>query len=206
MIKHILVVFAIFISTTTFSQQLLTYKEIEESEEILSILRSYAPEEILVSDFYKLDLIDMPKNYKSILRRQPCWKVTGWCYAICCNGECYVDTESIGDPFMAEIYFVFEKKGVWHYYLDEDPTIYPTDQPHKRALYHYANVGTHEPPKILMYGKGNKIVIGWLRTQPRYFTLCDTYLIEPDSRKTLNSLKSQLKKEAKIAERNKVSK
>lgn len=51
MIKHILVVFAIFISTTTFSQQLLIQKEIEETEEIWTIIRSYAPKEILVSDF-----------------------------------------------------------------------------------------------------------------------------------------------------------
>ncbi len=199
MIKHILVVFAIFISTTTFSQQLLTQKEKQETEELLTIIRSYAPKEILVSDFYKLDLIDMPKNYKSILRRQPCWKVTGRCYAICYNGKCYIDTESFGDSFMDEIYFVFTSKGYWEYYLNEDPTIYPTDQPHQCDFH-------SKPPKIMMFGNGNKFVVCWemgtLNNEPRDYIHCVTYLIEPDTHKTLNSLKSQLKKEKKIAEQN----
>ena len=40
MIKHILVVFAIFISTTTFSQQLLTQKEKQETEELSESLKN----------------------------------------------------------------------------------------------------------------------------------------------------------------------
>ena len=177
--------------------------------EIKYILHNPRLSNTRLSEYYYLDVIDIPKNYKKILRRQPCWRVTRFAYANIYDDEYYVEKDIYGGvEYPYHNTFAFFRKGYWIYGVNEYAAGLPINNtiPFVESSYElYKN--PKYPLMVLMYGEGNKFVVGYQSYDkdgnPKKTDSCLTYLIEPATRKRLKEAKSLTKKAQKAAKYNK---
>ena len=83
-----------------------------QRREIKYILHNPRLSNTRLSEFYNLDVTDIPKNYKRILRSHPCWKVTRFAYANIYDDEYYIEKDIYGgEEYPYHNTFAFFRKG-----------------------------------------------------------------------------------------------
>ena len=182
-----------------------------QRREIKYILHNPRQSNTRLSEYYNLEVTDIPKNHKRILRSQPCWKVTRFAYTNLYDDEHYIEKDVYGgEEYPYHNTFVFFRKGYWRYGVNEMATLPPINNTipivqSKYQLYNNADF----PLEVLMYGKGNKFVVGYQfvrfdkDSNSQKTDSWSTYLIEPATRKRLKEAKSLTKKSQKVAKYNK---
>lgn len=181
-----------------------------QRREIKYILHNPRLSNTRLSEFYNLDVTDIPKNYKRILRSHPCWKVTRFAYANIYDDEYYIEKDIYGgEEYPYHNTFAFSRRGYWRYGVNGMAAGLPPINntiPSVESDYQLYN-NTEFPLEVLMYGGGNKFVVGYQSYDkdgnPKNTDSCLTYLIEPATRKRLKEAKSLTKKAKKMAKYNK---
>ena len=175
------------------------------------ILHNPSLSKISLSEYFNLEVVDIPENLESVLRRYPCWVVARVADTSVYDGEHYVEKDVYGsEDYPFHNVFVFKHRGYWQYSVASamlGPAV-ATDPNVVAEFRKYNDPHDVFPLQVIMCGKGNKYVIGvekvmYENGKPQPSGSFLTYLIQPASREKLKQMKSLVKKAAVVAQYNK---